>query len=99
MVKQLLLFKFKENIKPDEIMQFFTKYKELEALDCLHSVEYGKNSSTEGFDKGFTYGAIASFENKDDVDTFLEHPKHVELADKYLNPLLEDFILVEFENK
>lgn len=97
MIKQLLLFKFKESVQKETIDLFFQKYKELERLDSLENVEYGENISTEGFDKGFKYGAVATFKNKESVNLFLNHPDHIELAEKYLNPFLDDFILVEYE--
>lgn len=59
MIKQILLFKFKEEVKKKAVDKFFSKYKQLEKLDCFHSVSCGNNTSDEGFDKGFQYGAVA----------------------------------------
>lgn len=97
MIKQLLLFKFKNDVSTETIDLFFKKYKELEKLEYLENVDFGENTSKEGFDKGFKYGAVASFKDKKNVDLFLNNPEHIELAEKYLNPYLDDFILVEYE--
>lgn len=97
MIKQLLLFKFKSDVSKETIDLFFKKYKELEKLEYLENVDFGENTSTEGFDKGFKYGAVASFKDKKNVDLFLNNSEHIELAEKYLNPYLEDFVLVEYE--
>ena len=99
MIKQLLLFKFKNDVKQQKIDLFFEKYRKLENLSCLESVEFGYNVSKEGFDKGFQYGAVTIFKNRKAVAEFLKHPKHVELTEKFLNPLLKDFTLVEYETK
>lgn len=97
MIKQLIYFKFKEKTPSDLTRLFFSKYKKLESLDCLTSIEYGKNISKEGYDKGFTHGAIAKFKNREMVNIFLKHKRHTNLVDKYLDPILEDFMLIEIE--
>lgn len=97
MIRQLLLFKFKKKITRDKIKLFFDKWKALESLNCVDSIEFGKNTSTEGFDKGFQFGGIASFKNKESVKEFLKHPDHLKLVDELLNPILDDFVLVEYK--
>ena len=97
MIKQILFFKFKKNIQESDIQILSQEYKSLIGKTPLQSVEFGKNTSTEGFDKGFIYAAIASFPNKESVDTFLQHPDHVSFSNKILDPMIEDFILIEIE--
>ena len=97
MVKQLLLFRFKKEVSRGEIEKFVSGYKKLVGVTPLAKVEIGENTSSEGFDQGYSFGAIASFEDKLAVEAFLVHPDHVQLADTLLNPLLDDFILVEIE--
>src|SRR5258708_20923569 len=97
MIKQILLFKFKVHVQDSDIQILSQEYKSLIGKTPLQNVEIGKNTSTEGFDKGFTHAAIASFPNKESVDTFLQHPNHVSFSNKILDPMIEDFILIEIE--
>ena len=76
MIKQLLFFKFKSTYNDTDISKCFEAYRNLVGKTTLLKVEAGHNISLEGFDKGFTHAAIASFKDKAAVDEFLEAPEH-----------------------
>ncbi len=96
MIKQILLFKFKNTSESKQINAFFSAWKQFEATEGIQSIEFGKNISTEGDDKGYTYGAVVTFDSEISRDAFLVSAAHIELCNSYLYPILEDIIIVDF---
>jgi hypothetical protein len=96
MIKQVLLFKFKALAELNQIESFFSAWKFFEANPGIQSIEFGKNVSTEGDDKGYSHAAIVTFDSEIARDEFLVSSKHVELCNTYLYPILEDIIIVDF---
>lgn len=96
MIKQILLFKFKNSANSNQINAFFSAWKAFETSDGIQSIEFGENISTEGDDKGYTHAAIVTFDSVISRDNFLASSEHVELCDAYLYPVLEDIIIVDF---
>jgi hypothetical protein len=96
MIRQILLFKFKNSADSLQIQAFFTAWKAFEKNDGIHSIEYGENISSEGDDKGYTHAAVVTFDSEISRDNFLTSSEHIELCDAYLYPVLEDIIIVDF---
>lgn len=96
MIKQILLFKFKTSAETNQINAFFSAWKHFEATEGIQSIEFGKNISTEGDDKGYAYGAVVTFQSEISRDAFLVSKEHVELCRTYLYPILEDIIILDF---
>jgi len=83
-------FKYKKAItdtKQKEIADALVALKK--SIPQIQSVQWGKNVSKEGFDKGFHQLFIVTFNNEKDRDIYLEHPKHKEFA-KLLDGIIAD---------
>jgi hypothetical protein len=86
----VVAFKYKKAVtdaKQKEIADALVALKK--SIPQIVSVQWGKNVSKEGFDKGFHQLFIVTFANEKDRDIYLEHPKHKEFA-KLLDGIIAD---------
>lgn len=97
MILQSLLFSFKPETTNDQIHQFYTHWKKLSDFHGVTSLQFGKNTSTEGYDKGYTHLGIVTFPSQESLNRYLESKEHRVFADTYLNPILEDIIIIDIE--
>lgn len=94
MIKHIVLLNFRSDIPRAKIIEALEMLGELQNSDIqqIISYSYGVNNSPENLSSGFNYGFIMTFDNVYDRDYYLEHPKHKEIAQKYILPLLTDGI-------
>jgi hypothetical protein len=95
--RHVVLFKFFEST-PDatvrEIEQAFEKFAV--SLPFVSGFEWGRNSSPEGLDQGFTHCFVVTFASPADRDLYLPHPEHQAFCRRYLDPNLEKVCVVDF---
>ncbi len=95
--RHVVLFKFFEKTPADtvgEIEKAFQKFAG--SLSFVTGFEWGRNSSPEGLDQGFTHCFIVSFGSPADRDLYLPHPEHQAFCRRYLDPHLERVCVVDF---
>jgi hypothetical protein len=66
-------------------------------LPFVTGFEWGRNSSPEGLDQGFTHCFLVSFAGPEGRDAYLPHPEHQAFCREYLDPNLERVCVVDFE--
>jgi hypothetical protein len=59
-------------------------------------LEWGRNSSPEGLNDGFTHCFIVSFAGSEGRDAYLPHPDHLAFCRRWLDPSLEKVCVVDF---
>ena len=64
----------------------------------VRGFEWGRNSSPEGLDQGFTHCFIVSFDGPEGRDAYLPHPAHQAFCRRYLDPSLEKACVVDFQS-
>ena len=95
-VRHVVHFKFKADATPEQIKNITDEFAALKTkISEVQSIEWGKNVSPEGFDKGFTYCWIVSFKTTKDRDTYLVHPAHKAFV-AILKPVLDEALVVDF---
>ena len=97
MIKQILLFAFKEHITSDQIDRFSSEYKKLEELHGVVRIEFGPNVSEEEYNQGYTHAAIVTFNDKKSVSNYLRHSQHIQLSESYLDPILEKICIIDIQ--
>jgi len=80
MLKHIVLFKFKEKNKKENLI----KAKEmlealLESLPTLKSMEVGINISQE--ERAMDLSLYSEFENEDDLKAYSTHPEHLKVVE------------------
>ena len=81
-ITHIVLFKFKTTCTEENIQACFTQLAELtQALPIIRSFRWGKYSSDEGLNQGFTHAFIMTFDDRASRDEYLVHPEHVKVAE------------------
>jgi hypothetical protein len=97
--RHVVLFKFKPGASNDAVVAIEDAFRALCAeLPLVRGFEWGRNSSPEGLDQGFTHGFIVSFDGPEDRDAYLTHPAHRAFVRRYLDPTLEKACVVDFQS-
>lgn len=98
-VKHVVVFKYKQTAKPEEIEQVTAAFKALKGkIPGIVSFEYGTNNSPEGLNKGFTHVYLLTFTDAAARDAYLPHPEHKKFGE-LLGKLgvLEEPFVVDFD--
>ncbi|GAA0142867.1 hypothetical protein Leryth_011766 [Lithospermum erythrorhizon] len=92
--KHLVLVKFKEDAKVDEILKGLEKL--VSEMDLVKSFEWGEdNESHEMLRQGLTHAFMMTFNSKDDFTAFSSHPKHVEFSTGF-SAAIDKAVLLDF---
>jgi len=95
--RHVVLFKFHASTSDDTLRSIEKAFGELAAkLPFVTGFEWGRNTSPEKLDHGFTHCFIVTFPSEADRDTYLPHPDHQAFCRKYLDPNLEEVCVVDF---
>jgi hypothetical protein len=95
--RHVVLFAFKPSASKDAVIAIENAFRALCAeLPFVRGFEWGRNSSPEGLDQGFTHCFIVSFDGPEGRDAYLLHPAHQAFCRRYLDPSLEKVCVVDF---
>ncbi len=95
-IRHVVCFKFKEDADPATIRKVEREFAALKGkISGIRSLEWGKNNSPEGLNKGFTHCFIVTFENEKARTAYLPHPDHQAFV-SILKPILEDVFVIDF---
>jgi hypothetical protein len=91
------LFKFRPSTTTETIAGIETAFAEFaKKLPFVTGFEWGRNSSPEGLDRGFTHCFVVTFAGPEGRDAYLPHPAHQAFIREYLDPNLEEVCVVDF---
>ena len=97
-IRHVVCFKFKEDADPAKIRNVEREFAALKGkISGIRSLEWGKNNSPEGLNKGFTHCFIVTFENEKARTAYLPHPDHKAFV-SILKPILEDVFVIDFNH-
>ena len=95
--RHVVLFKFKPSATAAEVQAIESAFRALCAeLPFVTGFEWGRNSSPEKLDEGFTHCFIVTFAGPEGRDAYLPHPAHQAFCRQYLDPALEKVCVVDF---
>ena len=95
--RHVVLFKFKEQAGEETVRGIEQAFRNLVAqLPFVIGFEWGRNSSPEGLDQGFSHCFVVSFRAEADRDLYLPHPAHQAFCREHLDPNLEKVCVVDF---
>ena len=95
-IRHVVCFKFKEDADPAAIRKVEREFTALkEKIPGIRSLEWGKNNSPEGLNKGFTHCFIVTFESERARTIYLPHPDHKAFV-SILKPILDDVFVIDF---
>ena len=97
--RHVVLFKFKPSVAKDLVAAIENAFRALCAeLPFVRGFEFGRNSSPEGLDEGFTHCFIVTFDRPEDRDADPPHPAHQAFCRRHLDPALEKVCVVDFQS-
>ncbi|CAA7061071.1 unnamed protein product [Microthlaspi erraticum] len=92
--KHLVVVKFKEDAKVDEILKGLENL--VAQIDTVKSFEWGEDKeSHDMLRQGFTHAFSMNFENKDAYVSFTSHPLHVEFSAAF-TAAIDKIVLLDF---
>lgn len=97
MVRHFGVFKFKDEVRDEHIVECFQTMKSMVGrIPGLLDMEYGPYKSGEGLNEDFTHGFIMTFDSPESRDVYLPHPVHEEVKE-FVVPKLAKVIVFDFE--
>jgi hypothetical protein len=95
--RHVVLFRFHETSSEETVRGIEKAFGELASkLPFVTGFEWGRNSSPEKLNHGYTHCFIVTFQNEADRDTYLPHPEHQAFCRRYLDPNLAEVCVVDF---
>ena len=95
--RHVVFFKFKPSASNDAVVAIENAFRDFCAeLPFVRGFEWGRNSSPEGLNDGFTHCFIVSFAGPEGRDHYLSHPDHLAFCKRWLDPNLEKVCVVDF---
>ena len=101
MINHIVILQFKLHYKESEIAAAVNKLLALKEETDMKSFTFGKNSSPEHLNRGFSHAFVMTFEHAERRDAYLDHPEHQRIAKEVLMPMLENgvesVVVVDYE--
>jgi hypothetical protein len=95
--RHVVLFRFHETSSEETVRDIEKAFGELASkLSFVTGFEWGRNSSPEKLNHGFTHCFIVTFQTEADRDAYLPHPEHQAFCRKYLDPNMAEVCVVDF---
>ena len=92
----LVLIKFKDDIKNEEIQKVIDGSYELQEISAVQDLNFSNNVSPEGLTKGYTHSLTMKFSQAKDRDSiYLPHPIHQDFV-KLFVPLTESVLVFDY---
>lgn len=96
MIRHILFFSFKpgtDEAAIAELKEAFLAFPD--QIEGVLSVEFGKNNSPEGANKGYTHCVFMTFADEAARERYLPHPEHRALGDIF-QPIRQDIIVLDY---
>lgn len=96
MIRHILLVEFKPESAPEQINAVRRAFLEIpQQVEGVTHVEWGKNDSPEGKNRGFTHCIQMTFNNEAARQAYLPHPSHDALKDIF-RPVIKNIIVFDY---
>lgn len=98
-LRHVVLFAFKEDVKEAEIQEVVDAFAALEEkIDVIVDLEHGTDVGVEGLSQGFTHGWVVTFADAKGRDVYLPHPEHQAFV-KIAKPRIEKVLVFDYVTK
>lgn len=95
-LRHVVLFKFKDTAKPEEIKAVEEAFRALPTkIPVVKDFEFGTNVSPENLAQGFTHCFFLTFASNADRDAYLVHPDHKKFGE-VLHPCLDKVLVIDY---
>ena len=95
MIEHLVFLKLKKDVSEDEYHKIISSLKELPSkIEVIKRLKVGRNFSQRN--QGYEIGLSVTLNDEASLNTYRDHPDHVEVLEKLIKPCLEDVIAIDF---
>jgi len=95
--RHVVFFKFYDRTGKETVDAIVDAFRALCAeLPFVKDFEWGRNSSPENLNEGYTHCFIVTFGSAKDRDAYLPHPAHQTFCKTHLDPNLEKVCVVDY---
>ncbi len=95
--RHVVLFRFRPGVSEETLQGIERAFADLaRELPFITGFEWGRNSSPEGLNKGFTHCFVLTFASAAGRDAYLPHPAHQAFCRAHLDASVEDVCVVDF---
>ena len=95
-LQHVVLIQYKDSVTSEEFKIIAEGAQTLKGIDGIHNLQYTKNVSPEGLNKGYTHSLTLYFENETDRDeVYLPHPIHQAFV-KLFVPFTSDVLVYDY---
>ena len=95
--RHVVLFKFKPETAETTLVKIEQAFGDFaKKLPFVTGFEWGRNSSPEGLDHGYTHCFIVTFADEAGRDEYLPHPEHKAFCKTWLDPYMADVCVLDF---
>mgnify|MGYP002786125538 CR=1 FL=1 len=92
-LRHVVLVKFQPAATAADIAAVEAGMAELPArIPEIDAFEWGVEATGRGLNKGFTHGAVFTFDTAEDLQTYLDHPAHKAFVDAHRPVIAELFV-------
>jgi hypothetical protein len=96
--RHVVFFKFHDRVGNDKVESIVAAFRTLCAeLPFVRDFEWGRNSSPENLNEGYSHCFIVTFADEKGRDTYLPHPAHQAFCRNYLDENLEKVCVLDFK--
>ncbi len=98
-LRHVVLFKFQDSAKPEDVKKVEDAFIALKGkIKLIKDFEWGTNTSPEGLNQGLTHCFLATFASDKDRDAYLVHPDHQAFVE-VLKPHLDKVTVIDYWTK
>ncbi|CAF0723996.1 unnamed protein product [Rotaria sp. Silwood1] len=97
MLRHVVLIKFKENTKPEDISRLEQEFRTLATvkINQVKQFEWGTHTGKDNRNQGYTHFFCLTFTNQEDLDTYSNHDDHKEFV-KNLKLHLDGSLVIDY---
>ena len=96
MIRHLALFRFTENVVPNDITELDAALARIPVLvPTVQSFDCGADLGIT--DGAWDYAVVAEFSSLADYSTYATHPDHVAIVEHVVKPMITDAARIQFE--
>lgn len=95
MIEHVVLFAVTPGTDSEQVDEMVAAVRELPSrIPGIVSVSIGQNFNNRG--KNYTHGLVVRLESSEALDTYLEHPAHVEVVEDKIRPIVDDVLALDW---
>ena len=96
MIEHIVLFRWTGDASPEAINSAVAALSDMKGkIPAIVDLSCGADFSESG--KGYTHGLVVRVKDQAALETYLAHPEHQRVVEKFINPILDEILALDYE--